>query len=565
MILALTSAQARWLDQHAAACGLPGLVLMEAAAAKAAVVAAWLVARGSPAHRRGRVVVACGPGNNGGDGIALARHLASLGLEVRACLVEGPGQEARRPPEAAANLAAWRATVPAGEPGLAEALALPPDLVIDAMLGIGQDRPPAGPLAQAVELISRARRRGAGWPVLALDVPTGLDADTGASFQPCLAADYTVTFGAPKVGLLTGDGPALAGRVVVASIGLPGMRGQSEIEPGAGPGGAYLITAASAAPLLPPRPRQAHKGDSGRLLVVAGSVGMAGAASLCGWGALRGGAGLVTVAAPAAAQPAVAASRPELLTLPLSGSGPASSPAAALEESMVPEVLAAACPRTGPAPDAVAVGPGLGAAPGTLAAVRQLLEQLRLPVVLDADGINAWAGQPERLAARPGGTPLVLTPHPGELARLLGTTPAAVQADRLGHARLAARLAQAVCLLKGSGTVVAGPDGEAWIVPAGNAGMATAGMGDVLTGLIGAYLAAWARSGGATGRLVRLVSAAGLVHGLAGDLGALEVGTIGLDATAVAGRLPRARDLVTGAISPPPSLEAGLRGVMAFV
>jgi NAD(P)H-hydrate epimerase len=607
VIRVLDAGQARWLDGQATAAGLSGLALMEAAAAKATVVAAEIIARGRRLEPGvdlsglgARVVIACGPGNNGGDGIALARHLRSLGVEVELFLVAGSD---RLPAEAAANLAAWRAVdsavaaarrpqdlpataarrpqdlpvAPARSPhDLPAALARPTDLVVDALLGIGQSRPPDGPIAAAIEAIIAARGgcncAGNPWPVLALDVPTGLCSDTGLAYRPAMRADVTVTFGLPKIGLMTGDGPALAGEVILASIGLPAISGPAGLSPDAehametalAPARAYVITAASAAPALPPRPRQAHKGDAGRLLVLAGSAGMAGAAALCGLGALRGGAGLVTVASPPAAQPAVAAHLPEALTAPLcphqrSDAGRAGA-ARHLTEAMVEQALASAR-----AADAVALGPGLGNAPETFRAIRQLVSRIQAPLVLDADGINAFAGEPELLASsRPDGSHLVLTPHPGELARLLGTTAAAVQADRPGHARRAAQLAKAICLLKGSGAVVADPAGTVWLVPAGNQGMATGGMGDVLTGLIGAYMAPW-RHGGQPTSLTLLVAAAALVHAVAGDLSAREVGTIGLGATDVANRLPRARDIVAGVIASPPALGASLKGVKAFV
>lgn len=575
MTLLVDSSQARWFDRQATQSGLSGLALMEAAAAKAAVVASKMLCRDGPLQRERStdgqpdVLVLCGRGNNGGDGLALARHLRAMGSRAHVFMIAG---DQGLPPEADANLAAWRSTggplTVASSDGdlqawstLELALRARPALVVDAMLGIGTSRAPAGGVARAVAITVAARPP----QVLALDVPTGLDANTGHAYTPCLPAQVTVTFGWPKIGLFTGDGPAVSGTVALASIGLTAMRGPGLADqlgpPGLSPLAVRLITAGAARASLPARPRQAHKGDAGSVVIVAGSSGMVGAAVLAGQGALRGGAGLVRLATTPAGAGALAAAIPEALTLALAPDGLAGASTDAAIDAILGATVHA---------DAVALGPGLGTAPATVAAVRQLIRRIDRPLVLDADGLNAFAGDLLSLAdSRPGRAPLVITPHPGELARLLATTVSEVQADRLSAARKASASADCVCLLKGSGTVVAGPDGRALIVPSGNPGMATGGMGDVLTGLLAALLAGWSRAAATTGRpssdLLELVGAAALLHGVAGDLAQLDVGTIGLIAGDVAVRLPRARDIITGTASVPPGLEASLEGVATFV
>lgn len=553
-MLLLTSAQARSLDRHAQSVGITGLALMEAAAAKSCVVASRMLAR-----RRGvRAIILAGKGNNGGDGIALARHLRALGIAVGLYLCAG---DQGLPPEASANLAAWRASGggvrQAGEgEGFWEALSADlvssPALVVDALLGIGQDRAPSGGLARAAGLVAGDRRP----PVLALDVPTGLNADTGWAYEPHICADVTVTFGYPKPGLFTGHGREVCGKILVASIGLPGAAGPNALARGAqspgseesGGGHARLFDCSLVSELLPPRPASMHKGEAGRVLVIAGSEGMTGAAALSGLGAIRGGAGLVTIGAAATQQPTVAASLREAMTLPLPDDG---------HGRLGPDALDAAL-RSADGADAVALGPGLGTAPETADFVRTFVRRVGRPLVLDADGLNAFAGGAAGLAGRQGGRALVITPHPGEAARLLSTTVEAVETDRYAAARQLARLANAICLLKGSGTIVAAPNGDCYVIAAGNPGMATGGMGDVLTGLLASFWAqVTARAGGGradtvAGALERhraalvLTAAAAMVHGLAGDLAAASVGPAGLRAGDVAERLPAAMAAATG-------------------
>ncbi len=562
-MLLLDSAQARDLDAHAQRLGIPGIALMEAAAAKSCIVACHMLGRRRPTregpnagtHRclvKGHVAILAGKGNNGGDGIALARHLRSLGVGVSLYLCGGAGG---LPSEATANLAAWRAAGgavrDAGEgEGFWDALALNlthrPALVVDALLGIGQSRPPGGGIGRAVTLVRQVECR----PVLSLDVPTGLNADTGRAYSPHIQADVTVTFGYAKPGLFTADGRDTCGRVVVASIGLPGSAGPHALAPGTaslsgeghGGGETRLFESTLAGEFLPPRAQSTHKGEAGRVLAIAGSAGMTGAAALAGLGAVRGGAGLVTIGTAASQQPVVAASLREAMTIPLADGGRGAIGREALDAAL----------QAAEGADAVALGPGLGRAPETAGFVRDFVNRARRPLVLDADGLNAFEGEAAALAKRRGGRALAITPHPGEAARLLGTGVQEVEADRFAAARLLAGVSNAICLLKGSGTVVAAPGGECFVIPAGNPGMATGGMGDVLTGLVASLWAQYmARAGGErSGALggerewqqaaLVLAASAAMVHATAGDLAAVAVGPSGLRAGDVAERLPAA-------------------------
>lgn len=539
-MLLINSQQARELDQGAQTLGIPAIALMEAAAAKAAVVAARMLADGGHIAGGARVVVLAGRGNNGGDGFALARHLRALGCEVSVFLCAG-GEGL--PPQAGANLSVWRDSggdlvdLSAGEASwhrLTSAMASGPRLVVDAMLGIGQDRPPADGIARAIRLVAADQMRP---PVLALDVPTGLNASTGTVYDPVLPADLTVTFGFAKLGLFTGRGREVAGRVVLAAIGLPPIAAGA-VEPVV-----ELFTAADAARLIEPRPAALHKGDAGRVLVVAGSPGMTGAAALAGLGALRGGAGLVHIAAPASARCTIAASLREALTSPLV-EGTSGGLAAAASRAVRDLATAA---------DAMVLGPGLGGIEATVGAVRSLVGELHTPLVLDADGLNAFAGRAALIGRRSGvGSPLVLTPHPGEAARLLDWTVAAVESDRLNAAREIARVTQGICLLKGSGTVIAAPEGVAYVIPAGNPAMATGGAGDVLAGLIAAL---WAYGLDRPGcvrepaqhvRAFELAALGAYLHAVAGDLAVDDLGPVGLRASDIADRVPAAVAVLSG-------------------
>lgn len=445
---------------------IPGLVLMENAGRGVAEAILDEV----PGIGSRRVWIVAGRGNNGGDGFVVARHLTRYGVAARVLLVGS--SLARLAGDARAMAAAWSGiggvTIEVGDArrwrSAAEFLA--GDVIVDALFGTGLSRPLDGLAAEVVETIDRAG--GAGATVVAVDLPSGLFSSSPATPGPAVQADLTVTFARPKIAHLLPPAEHLCGTVVVVDIGIPDAaihRAGSDL---------HWVLIDEAALMLPERDPGDHKGHFGHVLVVAGSVGKAGAAALTGWGALRSGAGLVTIATPSPVRVEVASFAPELMTeaLPASRSGELAKGAAARALA-----LAEGC-------SVLAVGPGVGA--GAAAEIRTLVARSPLPIVLDADGVNAFAGRLDALAKRR--APLVVTPHPGEAARLLGTSVDEVQADRVAAARAIARRADAVAVLKGYRTIVADPSGVAFINPTGNPGMATAGMGDALTGIIAALL-----------------------------------------------------------------------------
>jgi NAD(P)H-hydrate epimerase len=487
------SAEMREIDRTAIEVfGIPALTLMDRAGRVVAEAALDV------AGPKGRFVVICGGGNNGGDGYVAARLLRGAGRDARVfALVPA---ERLSPDARAVREQAQRAGVPIDEGvELAPLDAGVGDVVVDAIFGTGLARAPEGAFAEAIARIDAARVAGA--RVVAVDVPSGLSADTGRALGPCVRADRTVTFGFSKRGLVLHPGAAYAGEVAVADIGIPPEAARRV------PTGCEMLTDVEVRVLVPPRARDAHKGDAGRLLVVAGSPGKTGAAHLALTGALRGGAGLVTLAAREEVLPFALAGRPEAMSAVLPGEGP-------LSRADLQPLLAAAKDA-----EAVAIGPGIPRGAETAELLRAFLERARLPAVLDADALNALAETPAVLPSL--GVPLVLTPHPGEMARLCGVSTTDVQADRIGIAADRARAWKATVVLKGAGTVIADPEGPPALVPTGNPGLATGGTGDVLTGLCGALLA-----GGLPPPAAARVAA--FLHGKAGDLAAARFGERGL-------------------------------------
>ena len=471
--------------------GVPSLELMERAGRAVSEAAARLERPG------GRLVVVCGGGNNGGDGWVAARLLQPSG-RVRVVAVVAPKALAGDAAEMARRA---RAAGVLEEPFVAGGTlgAGPADLVIDALFGTGLSRPPEGRYAAAIDAMATARRGGA--RVLSADLPSGLSADTGRPLGPCVEADATVTFGLRKRGLVLFPGVTLAGVVTVADLGLPPAALEAEPEQ------CRLLEEPEARALVPARPPAAHKGEAGRLLVLAGSPGKTGAAHLALLGALRGGVGLVTLASRAEVLPLALAGRPEAMSAALDGGGP-------LGLDDLPALV-----RLALSADALVAGPGLHRGPGTGRLLRQWLSEAPRPAVLDADALNALEPEPAWLGQLP--APVILTPHPGEMARLCGMTAEAVQSDRIGLALERAAAWGTVVVLKGAGTVVAAPGRPAAVIPTGNAGLATGGTGDVLAGLIGALLA-----GGLTP--FDAARAGAWLHGAAGDLVAGRLGQRGL-------------------------------------
>lgn len=503
----VTSAQMVELDRRATErYGIPVERLMETAGRRVAQAALDLVP-GS----RGPVTVLAGKGHNGGDGLVAARQLASRGISVVALLMadetEYSGETGRtlsRAREGGVRIIDTSALATGELPRALSTAAL----IVDALFGTGFRGPARGSAAALIDAANTSKK-----PVLAVDIPSGLNADTGQADGPVVRALATVTMGLPKVGLLIPPGIELAGTIYVADIGYPlEIADEPSIT-------THLVTGEMVRTHIPARPFDAHKGTFGRTLVIAGSVGFTGAPVLAALGALRIGAGLVTLAAPRTVYPIIASQVIEAMPTPLDDDGGALS-ASAL--ARVEELAAAS--------DVVAVGPGLSTAPGVRRVVEGLLASGK-PLVVDADALNVLAGQAEILRRSTG--PVVITPHPGELARLLGKQTQEVVTDQLGEARAAAERLRCVVVLKSASTVVATPEGDAYFVLTGNPGMATGGMGDVLTGAIASLIgqgispaeAAWT---------------AAYLHGMAADLIVEERGMAGMLASEVAHHLPAA-------------------------
>ena len=513
MIPVLTAEEMRRADRHAIdEVGLPGPVLMENAGA----AVARLVDERFPRARR--VIVLCGRGNNGGDGFVVVRR---LGARAEAFLLGGrEGVEG----DALVHLLACersggRVTV-VGDPAewaavlnrLGEA-----DVIVDAVLGTGLRKAPTGLPATAIAAI--LGRFEAGVPVVAVDLPSGLPSDGGGVDWPAARATVTVAFAAPKRGHVLPPACDHVGELVVADIGI-----RAGSLAAASPS-LFLLEDEDAAGAFPRRRRGAHKGDFGHLLVVAGSVGKTGAAVLAAGGALRSGCGLVTVATPEPCLPVVAAARAEVMTEPL----PATA-GGGLDEAALARLVDLAAAR-----DAVVLGPGLGQDPGTRALVRAFVRACPVPLVVDADGLNALVpagGEAGDLGALRRETPTILTPHPGEMARLVARRTVEVQRERPETAVSLARETGAIVVLKGERTLVAEPTGRAAIAATGNPGLATGGTGDVLAGVVGSLLA---RHGA-----LLSATAAVVVHGRAGDFAAREHGEEGLTAGDVVDALPAA-------------------------
>jgi hydroxyethylthiazole kinase-like uncharacterized protein yjeF len=465
-----------------------------------------------------RVVVVCGPGNNGGDGLAAARMLARGGVLVSIFTLRDPASYAGA---ARANADRARAAglelVPLS--GQRAALAFrraleDSDGVVDALFGTGLTRSLTGAGARVVEAVNRSGRG-----VISADVPSGLSSDTSELIGPSIRADLTVAFAAAKHCHAFYPARERCGQLRVVSIGIP-RRLLSRLSR------IGLVEGEDLRRLLPRRNRDSHKGDFGRIAIIAGSRGKAGAAVLAARGALRAGAGLVTVLCPESLEGILVAALPEAMTRGLPEQGGALA-AAGTQTAL--EALAEC--------DAAAVGPGLGTAKTTVTLLRSLLTA-SVPMVWDADALNAFAGRPAVFARRRKAT--VLTPHPGEAGRLLGTDSRQVQRDRLGAARRLARRTRSIVLLKGAASLTANPKGEVRVNPTGSPLMASAGSGDVLTGAIAALL------GSGLGAEEAAYCAA-FLHGAAGESLESAMGDAGLLAHELADAIPFARDALHGA------------------
>lgn len=438
----------RAADAAAIAAGTPGIELMERAGRGLADVAARTFPDGC-------VAIVCGKGNNGGDGYVAARLLRAMGREVwllSTATVDELSGDARLAADALEGPAAL-AVMPGALDGCRG--------VVDCVLGTGVTGEPRGAAAEAIRLI-----RGAGLPVVACDVPSGVDASTGAAAELSVDAVATVTFAAAKPGLHVNPGKGLAGVVHVVDIGL----GQTEAPIG--------LSGPAVLEGLPDRGAASTKFSGGHVLVAGGSRGLTGAVCLAAEAAARAGAGYVTALVPASLEAIFEVKLTEVMTVGLPDR----------DGRLQVEACAAVLEQAGRHAGVLVLGGGLGRAEETRDMTIELAEECPLPLVLDADGLNAFAGQAQWL--RPRGAPTILTPHAGELGRLLGVGSDAVAAQRLRHVRAAAEQAGAVVVLKGDDTLVAAPDGRVAVSPGGAPGLATAGTGDVLAGVCGALLAA---------------------------------------------------------------------------
>ena len=481
--------------------GLPSVVLMENAGRQ--VVAALEAHLDDLATQR--VAVLCGRGNNGGDGFVIARTLKQRDIEA-AVFVFGPlagvQGDARRNLDILGQVGMTVVEIPdeqAWELHYSEIAAF--DVIVDAILGTGIRVPLVGLMQTLVADVN-----GLDIPVVSVDLPTGLSADSHDVVGEAIEAILTVTMGAPKLPLVLPPAEAHAGDLVVADVGIPGP----VIDALEGPR-LELITREGVRDMVAARPAESHKGDFGRVLVVAGSVGKSGAAGLAATGALKSGAGLVTVATPRSCQAVVAGYAADYMTVGLED-----TPEGCVDLLALDQVLELTA-------DVIAAGPGLGQGPSVVAFVHGLLERSGAPLVLDADALNACVGDAERLHGRDG-LDLIITPHPGEMARLQGTTVEDVQANRIEAARSFATTHAVHVVLKGHRTVVACPNGRTFINLTGNPGMATGGIGDVLTGIIAAWSAQLLDAEAACKAGVYL-------HGLAGDLAEADEGEVALTAS----------------------------------
>ncbi|HVM32924.1 MAG TPA: NAD(P)H-hydrate dehydratase [bacterium] len=449
-----------------------------------------------------KIGILSGKGHNGGDGLALARLLKKKGASVKVFLAAAPGdlsaETARQYQKAKAARVPLETMGKKLNPARAKAFFDSSDLLVDGLLGTGLSRAPRG-LVKA--LIQKANRSGK--PILALDVPSGFSADEGRPLGEAIRARWTVTFGLPKPGFYMPGAPSYTGEILLDKIGFPPALLQESFL------SAELTDARMVKGFLPRYDGEVHKGTRGRVLVVAGSPGLTGAAALCAWGAQRIGAGLVTVACAKSIYPILAVKLTESMTAPLPETGggflspKAEGKLLGLSQRM----------------DSLVIGPGLGRNPKTARLLQKLLPRLRAPMVLDADALFLLAGKGSWLKRAL--APALLTPHSGEAARLLGTTAEAVERRRLDIAKQIAREYNAVVVLKGPHTVIADPQGRVRINPTGNRGLATGGTGDVLSGILGGLLAQGLKPFDA--------AAAGVyLHGLAGEKASQMLGPDGL-------------------------------------
>jgi hydroxyethylthiazole kinase-like uncharacterized protein yjeF len=508
----LTSEQMQEIDRLTInELGIPGVVLMENAGRG---VAAEILARFSSGVPL-RALILAGKGNNGGDGYVIARHLMNRGWDVQTLVLAGRDAIMG---DAAIHLSALEKCgglidFVLDEHAMDAALAVAGHftVVVDALFGTGLCRPAQGLYLHAIQWINQQSS-----PVVAVDIPSGIDASTGKILDTAVDAALTVSFALPKVGQVSYPGAGLVGELVIVDIDIPPQA------TGSVPTDCLLVDWEESRRLLPARSQDGHKGTFGHLLVIAGSIGKCGAAVMAAESGLRGGAGLVTLACPQSVHSTIASQLTEVMTVPLTDSN------GTISLQALDALLAMSAGK-----QALAIGPGVGTGEEISVLVRRLLLDSALPMVVDADGLTSLCGHMHVLEHQ-ADRQLVLTPHPGEMSRLTGLSIDEIQADRYTVARDFAMRYRVVLVLKGARTLTAAPDGRVHVNSSGHAGLASGGMGDVLTGLIGSLLAQGLTAMDAATLGVYL-------HGLAADRLLAKFGDAGLLATDIMYEIPAAR------------------------
>jgi len=524
---ALTAAEMREVDRLTTErYGIPSLQLMENAGTKAAN-AVWRVVAG---REKVSVCVLCGKGNNGGDGFVVARHLKEAKVPTRVLLF-GKQEDVRG--DAAINLSRWLeggdelriiATEDDWEHIWPEVRAS--NVIVDALLGTGIRGGASGLVARGISEINQfSCNATAPWPalILAVDTPSGLSSDGDSTDGPVLFSHRTVTFTAPKVGQLLSATAEACGALEVVNIGSP-----PELVEATGKSTLRCIGTDEFVSLPLIRAANSHKGSFGHVLLVGGSLGKSGAAVLAGHASLRAGAGLTTIASPDVVQPVIASAHAEYMTETVASTSVGSISTSNLTSGRLAEILKG---KT-----VLAIGPGLGTHPDTQRTIQELVRESTLPTVLDADGLNAFAEKADLLRERKSPF-LAITPHPGEIARLLKTTTSAVQSERLKAASDAARRWNAHVILKGFHTLIVSPGGQVWVNTFGGPALAKGGSGDVLTGVLASLTAQFG-----TEDWLRVLALGVFLHGVAADMLALEEEPSGVLAHEVAERIPSARE-----------------------
>jgi len=512
----LTAEQMRELDRLTIEdYGIPGIVLME----NAGITAFESTLDMLDEVEDPMILVICGPGNNGGDGYVVARHLHNTGASVHIAHI-GELDSVRG--DARTNmLIASKMGIAIHEKPTEDHLWTminDSDLVVDALLGTGTSGPARSAISDVISMVNSSCK-----PVIALDIPSGIDVDSGQLPGESILADVTVTFGLPKVGLVTYPAAHRVGRLVIAGISIP----SSVVD--ASKCAAHLITREEAAIGIPDRSADSHKGTFGHLAVVAGSIGMTGAVTLSALGGLRIGTGLVTMLVPESINPIVEVKVTEAMSVPIA-EGSKGKFGLLSRDTVLKEIVKR---------DALVLGPGIGRDDDTVLFVHEVLESVECPVVLDADALYAVSKDLSVLSKVK--ADIVLTPHPGEMAMLLGTATSEIQSNRLEVAIKFAVDYGVTLVLKGAGTVVASPDGTAYINPTGCSGMATGGVGDVLSGMIGGLLA--------QGVGAELAAVTGVyLHGLAGELASDKLGEAAMLASDLVECIGETIKLTTGEI-----------------